>query len=69
MVRVFGAFKGVVVPESGAGIITLRFVPHTFIVGLIISAVTCVVLVVGAALLSRTMSRRDVKPVKRLEMN
>jgi len=38
--RAFGAFKGIVVREAGKGVITVKFSPWTFKVGLMISLAT-----------------------------
>jgi hypothetical protein len=46
VVHAFGAFKGVVIPRAGNGIITLRFSPWPFKVGLAISLTTLVGLIV-----------------------
>jgi len=40
IIKTFGAFKGVVVSEPGQGVITVRFSPWTFKVGLAISLTT-----------------------------
>lgn len=45
IIRAFGAFKGIVIAEAGSGVITVKFSPWTFKVGLAISLTTLVGLV------------------------
>jgi hypothetical protein len=40
IIKVFGAFKGIVIPEAGQGVITVKFVPRVLSIGLAISGVT-----------------------------
>jgi len=46
VIHAFGAFKGVVISEAGSGIITIKFSPWPFKVGLAISLTTLVGLIV-----------------------
>lgn len=47
IIRAFGAFKGIVIPEAGSGVITVKFSPRSFKIGLAISFTTLMVLMVG----------------------
>jgi hypothetical protein len=44
MIRAFGAFKGIVVKEPGHGVITVKFSPRSFRLGLAITLTTLLVL-------------------------
>lgn len=44
VIRTFGAFKGIVVPEAGSGVITVKFSPWIFKLGLAVSLTTLFVL-------------------------
>lgn len=48
IVKTFGAFKGIVISEPGQGLITVRFAPQVFYVGLAISLSALVVLIIVA---------------------
>ncbi len=45
VVHAFGAFKGIVIPEAGSGVITMKFSPWIFKLGLAISLITLLVLI------------------------
>lgn len=40
IINAFGAFKGIVVPAAGSGVITVKFLPRVLWIGLAISGVT-----------------------------
>ena len=44
IIHAFGAFKGIVIPEAGNGVITVRFSPQVLWIGLAVSGVTLGVL-------------------------
>lgn len=46
VIRAFGAFKGIVIPEAGSGVITVKFVPASLRLGLIISGLSLGLLMV-----------------------
>jgi len=53
IIRAFGAFKGIVIPEAGSGVITVKFSPRSFKIGLTISMTTLAMLVMGLVVLRR----------------
>ncbi len=50
IIKAFGAFKGIIISEAGQGVVTVRFAPRVFYIGLAISMSTFGVLVVVAGI-------------------
>lgn len=53
VIHAFGAFKGIFIPEAGSGVITVKFSPWTFKVGLAISLATLAGIIVAWVWLGR----------------
>jgi hypothetical protein len=53
IIPVFGAFKGIVITEPGAGVVTVRFRPRSLTLGLGVSALTALAIVAGVGFGSR----------------
>lgn len=53
----FGAFKGIVIPAAGSGVITVTFSPGILWIGLVVTGTTLVLLLVGLVVVVR-MERR-----------
>jgi hypothetical protein len=57
VIHAFGAFKGIVIPEAGSGVITVKFSPKVLWIGLTISGVTLsILLAILGVLLCRSRS-------------
>lgn len=65
IVRAFGAFKGIVIKEAGSGMITVKFFPRIFKIGLAISLTTLGGLVLAFVLLRRRESVNNSKVFNR----
>ncbi len=65
VIHAFGAFKGIVIPKAGSGVITVKFSPKVLWIGLAISGVTLSILFTILGVLvyrSRSLaSHRDAK--------
>jgi hypothetical protein len=61
LIHVFGAFQGVVLPESGEGSFVLKFSPDSFKIGLWISAVSFLIFVVVLILALLKTKRHNLK--------
>jgi hypothetical protein len=59
IVKAFGAFKGIVVPEAGAGELIVRFAPDSLRVGSIISVVSGTLLLGVLIVVSRRSKHRE----------
>lgn len=57
IIRAFGAFKGIVIPSAGSGVITVKFSPLSFKIGLAISLATLVLLVLTYVVLVRRQTK------------
>jgi hypothetical protein len=53
VIHAFGPFKGIVIPEAGSGVITVKFSPRTLWLGLAISGVTLGLLLAALVLFVR----------------
>lgn len=59
LIRSFGAFKGIVIPHAGSGVITVKFSPRVLWVGLALSGSTlCVLLTLLAVVIYRGRKTR-----------
>lgn len=58
IIRTFGAFKGIVIPAAGSGVITVKFSPRSFKIGLAISLGTLVMLAATYIWLARRERKR-----------
>lgn len=62
VIHAFGAFKGIVIPEAGSGVITVKFSPRVLWIGLTISGVTLsILLTILGVLVYRSRSRRPAR--------
>ena len=61
IIRVFGAFKGIVVSKAGSGVITVRFMPQFFFVALFVSLATFGLLLAVLAVIS-VRSKKGLRP-------